>query len=503
MAGPVVAEREKAGVSPPRNLGRFLDTLRRAGELADVHAEVDPELEVTEIYDRVVKRGGPALLFHRVKGSPYPLAINLFGSFKRLALAFGGQALEEVAARVEDFTKLPPTPVTLLDKLKLLPRLGALSHITPRLVGQGPCQEVVESDGPLLSSLPVLKCWPQDAGRFITYPLVITRDPEDGTRNVGLYRMQVYDERTTGMHWQVHKDGAEHFRAAKRKGIRRLDVAAALGCDPVTLYAASAPLPKGFDEFMLAGFLRSGPLALVRAKTVDLEVPAEAEFVLEGYVDTDEMRLEGPFGDHTGFYSLAKEFPVFHVTCLTHRRKPVYYTTVVGRPPMEDCYLGRATERIFLPMIRKHLPEIVDIHMPWEGVFHNCLLVKIRKSYPDHAKKVMHAIWGFGQMMFAKCIVVFDEEANIQDVREAAWRAFNNVDPKRDIVFTEGPVDELDISASNHLYGSKMGIDATRKGADEGMNRPWPDEMLMSGEVKERVSARWSEYGLAEGSPVL
>jgi 4-hydroxy-3-polyprenylbenzoate decarboxylase len=308
--------------------------------------------------------------------------------------------------------------------------------------------------------------------------------------------MQIYDNCTTGMHWQVHKDGAEHWRRERAGNQDRMEVAVAIGCDPATVYAASAPLPYGVDEFLLSGFIRNKPLELVKCQTVDLEVPAESEIVLEGYVDLKEMRPEGPFGDHTGFYTPETPFPVFHITRMTMKKNPVYLTTVVGRPPMEDCFMGYATERIFLPLIQKQLPEVRDIHMPFEGVFHNCLLISIRKSFPFHARKVMSAVWGLGQMMFAKCVVVFDEEANIQNVKEAAWRAFNNVDPKRDIIFTEGPVDQLDHSASQALFGSKMGIDATRKLPEEGMQRPWPEEMKMSEEMVKRVSARWEEYGL-------
>ena len=478
-----------------RNLQQFIDTLRQDGELQEIHTEVDPILEITEIYDRVVKQGGPALLFHKVKGSSVPLLINAFGSEKRISRALGVNHPNDIAKRIASLTDTK-TPDSFFEKLKMLPKLGEIANVAPKLVSAAPCQEVVIKDGPMLDLLPIIQCWPQDAGRFITLPIVVTKNPETKVRNVGLYRMQVYDNQTTGMHWQVHKDGAEHWRRERAGNRDRMEVAVAIGADPATVYSASAPLPYGVDEFLLAGFIRNKPLELVKCKTVDLEVPAESEIVLEGYVDLKEMRREGPFGDHTGFYTPTTEFPVFHITAMTMRKNPVYLTTVVGRPPMEDCFMGYATERIFLPLLQKQLPEVKDIHMPFEGVFHNCLLISIRKSYPYHARKVMSAVWGLGQLMFAKCVIIFDEDANIQDVREAAWRAFNNVDPKRDIVFTEGPVDQLDHSASQELFGSKMGVDATRKLPEEGMKRPWPEEMKMSAEITAKVTARWQEYGL-------
>lgn len=480
-----------------KNLKEFIEELKRRGEIREIDAPVDPVLEVTEIYDRVVKGEGPALLFKNVKGSSIPLAINLFGSHTRMAAALGVKSAEEIAARIEEFTDMKP-PAGLVEKIQTaLPKLSVLNALSPKIVKNAPCQEVVikAGEGPMLDKLPIIKCWPEDGGKFITLPMVFSRDPETGKRNVGLYRMHIYDNQTTGMHWQIHKDGAEHFRRLGKGSGKRLEVAVALGADPATMFSAACPLPAGLDELMMAGFLRKEPVELVKCKTVDLEVPAESEIILEGYVQEGEMRTEGPFGDHTGFYSRAKEFPVFHVTCMTHRKNPVYVTTVVGRPPMEDCYMGKAIERIFLPLIKKQLPEIVDMNLPWEGVFHNCLVVSIRKSYPQQAKKVMSAIWGLGQMIFSKCVIVLDHDANIQDVREVAWRAFNNVDPKRDIVFTEGPVDELDHSASQDFFGSKMGIDATRKDESEGMRRPWPEDMVMPASIKDLVSKRWKEYG--------
>lgn len=479
---------------PDQNLTDFINRLRREKELVEIQAEVDPVLEITEINDRIIKREGPALLFHKVKGSPFPLAINLFGSTRRMNLALGVDDLSEAAKKIESFLEVK-VPEKIMDKLKLLPKLHLLSKIPPKLVREAPCQEVVNREGDLLGELPILQCWPGDAGRYITFPMVITKDPETGSRNVGTYRMQVYDGRTTGMHWQIHKDGRGHYNRCREKGIRRMEVAVALGADPVSMFSAVSPLPPGIDEFLFAGFLRGEAVTLVKCKTVDLEVPAQSEIVLEGYVEVDEKRVEGPFGDHTGYYSLAKEFPVFHVECLTRRHAPIYPTTVVGRPPMEDAYMAKAIERIFLPLIRSQFPEIIDMNLPMEGVFTNAVLVSIKKSYPQHAKKVMHLLWGFGQLMFEKIVLVFDHDVNLHDAREVAWRAFNNVDPKRDILFTEGPLDELDIAASQDLYGSKMGVDCTRKWPEEGMQRPWPPDIVMTKEIQERVTKRWRDYG--------
>lgn len=478
-----------------RNLREFIGLLIREKELERIHAEVDPRLEITEIYDRIVKKEGPALFFHKVKGSPFPLVINLFGSFRRMNLALGVSDLAEAARRLEDFLEIK-VPEKFSDKLKLLPKLHLMNKITPRMVREAPCQEIIRQEGDLLSELPILQCWPKDAGRYITLPMVVTKDPGTGKRNVGTYRMQVFDGRTTGMHWQIHKDGTTHHRLFREKGIRRMEVAVALGADPVTMFSAVTPLPYGIDEFVFAGFLRGEAVELVKCKTVDLEVPAQSEFVLEGYVDVEEKRLEGNFGDHTGYYSLAKEFPVFHVECLTRHSNPIYPTTVVGRPPMEDAYLGKAIERLFLPLIHAQFPEIIDINLPVEGVFTNCVLVSIKKSYPQHARKIMHLLWGFGQLMFEKMILVFDHDVNLHDPKEVAWRAFNNVDPKRDMAFTEGPLDELDISASQDLFGSKVGVDCTRKWPEEGMQRPWPEDIVMSDEIKEQVTRRWREYGI-------
>lgn len=479
------------------NLSDFIDLLQKEGELKEIDAEVDSVLEITEIYDRVVKKDGPALLFNNVKGYELPLLINAFGSTKRMSMALGVKHPDEIAARILALLSIK-SPESFFDKLKFLSKVKEFSHFSPKLVRSAPCQDIQIKEGLLLDRLPVPKCWPKDGGRYLTLPLVVTKNPETGIRNVGMYRMQVYDNRTTGMHWQVHKDGAENYRKAKVLGKDRLEVAVAIGADPATVYASSAPLPYDVDEFMFASFLRNKPLELVKCKTVDLEVPAESEIVLEGYVDLKELREEGPFGDHTGFYTPLRQFPVFHINLMTMRKNPVYMSTAVGKPPMEDCFMGYATERIFLPMLQKQLPEIRDIHLPFEGVFHNCVLVSIQKSYPHQARKVMQAIWGLGQMMFSKCIIIFDETVNIQNMSEAAFRAFSNVDPKRDVVFSDGPVDQLDHSAPQDLFGSKVGIDATTKMAEEGMVRPWPEEIEMSEEVVKKVTERWKEYGFSE-----
>ncbi len=473
-----------------KDLREYLTALEGRGWLRRVGARVNPRLEITEITDRVTKAGGPALLFEQVEGSTYPVLTNAFGSMDRVCLALGVESLDDLGREIRDLLR-PPEVSSLWDKLRALPRLAELGNLAPRLVRNAPCQEVVEEE-PDLSRLPVLHCWPQDGGPFITLPLVISRDPLTGRRNVGMYRMQVYDSRTTGMHWHRHKHGAEHLDRSKG----RLEVAVALGGDPATIYAATAPLPAVIDEFTLAGFLRGAPVELVKARTVDLEVPAQAEFILEGYVEVGDLRREGPFGDHTGFYSLADEYPVFHLTCLTRRGDPIYPATVVGRPVEEDYFLGKVTERLFLPLLQMQLPEVLDINLPAEGVFHNCLLISIEKRYPGQAKKVMHAVWGLGLMMLTKLIVVVDAEVDVQDLSEVAWATFNNVDARRDLVVVDGPVDALDHAAPLPHYGAKLGVDGTRKWPSEGIGRPWPDPIEMSPEVRDLVTRRWKEYGL-------
>lgn len=479
------------------NLREFLAHLEQRGELRRIRQEVSPELQITEIADRVMRSGGPALLFERVKDSSVPVAINLFGSERRMAMALGCQDLEEIAQRIRGLLDFRLPQGLLARVLHVLPRLKELAPFAPKLVRSAPCQEVVlQGDDANLGRLPILTCWPGDAGPFITLPLVITRDPDSGVRNVGMYRMQVFDSRTTGMHWHRHKEGAIHFAKRASRG-ERIEVAVALGGSPASIYAATVPLPESVDEFSFAGFLQGKPVELVRAKTLDLDVPAEAEIVLEGYVDPSEpLRTEGPFGDHTGFYSLVEPYPVFHLQAMTMRRDPIYATTIVGPPPKEDYWLGYATERIFLPLIQMLLPEVVDLHMPMEGVFHNLVFVSIRKQYPGHAYKVMHALWGQGQMMFAKVIVVVDEDVDVRDPKEAWWAALNNMDPHRDVVITRGPADVLDHSAPLAAFGSKMGIDGTRKGPEEGVSRPWPDRIRMTEEVKAQVDKLWSRLGL-------
>ncbi len=480
-----------------KDLRAFLKKLEKEGELKRITAEVDWKLEVTEITDRVTKQGGPALLFENIKGSKVPLAINLFGTHRRMNLALEVNELQEVADRISGFIDFK-TPSGLVDKLKMLPKLGELGAFFPKTVKSGPCKEVVKREGFSLLDFPIIQCWPQDAGRFITFPLVFTRNPETGKRNVGVYRMQVFDERTTGMHWQTQKHGAEHFRRARsRYGEGKLEVAVAIGADPATVFCGIVPAPPDVDELLLAGFLRRSPVELVKCETVELEVPANAEIILEGYVDLNELRREGPFGDHTGYYSLADDYPVFHVTCVTHRRDPIYLTTIVGPPPQEDYFMGYAIERILLPIMKLQFSEIVDVHMPAEGIFHNLMIVSIRKSYPGHARKIMSAIWGLGQAMFTKVLVVVDEDVNVHDPGEVVWKALCAIDPERDVEFHLGPVDTLDHAARLPDFGSHMGIDATRKWASEGYARgPWPDEIRMDENTRARIAARWKQLGL-------
>ena len=477
-----------------RDLRSFLAALEARGELREVRAPVSANLEAAEIADRAVKAGGPALLFTSVEGSDVPLAMNLFGTMARMCFALGVERLDDIAARVRDVIE-PEIPTNLLEKLRMLPKLARLADFIPKTVSSAPCQEEVERERPSLAFLPVVKTWPGDGGPFITLPLVFTKDPKTGRRNVGMYRMHVYDDRTTGMHWHVHKGGAQHYRGFRRRR-ERMPVAVALGGDPATIYAASAPLPEDVDEMMFSGFLRKEPVELVRCVTCDIEVPAHSEVILEGYVDPDELRTEGPFGDHTGYYSLADPYPVFHLTCVTRRAKPVYPATIVGKPPMEDVFMGKATERIFLPLLQKIVPEVVDMNLPLEGIFHNFAFFSIDKRYPGHARKVMSAVWGLGLLMFSKFVVVLDGDVNVQDLSEVLWRIGNNVDPGRDTMIVEGPVDALEHASPIPHYGSKMGIDATRKWASEGFARDWPDDIVMPREVVDLVTRRWKEYGL-------
>jgi 4-hydroxy-3-polyprenylbenzoate decarboxylase len=476
------------------NLLEFVEVLERAGELKRINYPVKAELEIAEIADRVMKAGGPALLFENVVGKQIPVLINAFGSAKRMALALGVTDIEEIAREIQKLLQTRP-PKAFRDKLKLLGEFIRLAGIPPKMVKQGACQEIVHRE-PDLGILPVLTCWPGDAGPFITLPMVFSKDPRSGARNVGLYRMQVFDQRTTGMHWHLHKVGARHFQHQKELAAK-MDLAVCLGGDPIMTYAATAPLPDQIDEILFSGFLRKKGVQLVKCVTVDVEVPANSDVVIEGHVDPSEPpRREGPFGDHTGFYSLADDYPVFHVTCITHRKNPIYLTTIVGRPPMEDAYLGKATERLFLPLVRVTLPEIVDMNLPVHGVFHNLAIISIKKEYPAHARKVMHALWGLGQMMFTKTLIVVDHDVNVHDLSEVTWVAGNNIDPKRDTIFVDGPVDVLDHAAPALGYGSKMGVDATRKWRSEGFAREWPDPVVMDDKTKKYIDSIWEKLGI-------
>jgi 4-hydroxy-3-polyprenylbenzoate decarboxylase len=549
------------------DLRDWIKALEKHGELRRIREEVSPELEITEITDRVSKigshpfrkergkdgaredyaPGGPALLFENVKGHPgHKVLINQFGSERRMALALGVDRIDDIAERIHALMNVKPPSGGFLDKLKLLPQLAELGNIFPKTVSakDAPCKEVIRRDNFDLDFFPILKCWPHDGGRFITLPCVHTRDPRNGKRNIGMYRMQVYDGQTTGMHWQRQKVAAEHYREALRAAAAagaesdpalnasaarvammaesaggavtipeqpagaipqlalgnlkgsRLEVAVAIGTDPATTFSAIVPAPPEVEEFLIAGFLRGKPVEIVKCETVDLEVPAHAEIILEGYVELGELRSEGPFGDHTGFYTLPDDYPVFHLTCITHRKDPIYAATIVGKPPMEDAWMGHAVARIFLPAMKMTIPELVDINLPVEAVFHNLMIVSIKKSYPGHARKVMNAIWSLGQAMFTKCIIVVDEDCDVQNIPEVVLRVANNIDPERDIQFMLGPVDSLDHSSRLPNYGSKMGVDATRKWKAEGFERPWPAMIEMDRTTKEKIDAMWAKLGL-------
>jgi len=524
------------------DLREWIKQLEKAGELKRITVEVSPDLEIAEIADRTAKlgrgtskAGGPALLFENVKGYPGArVLMNQFGSERRMRLALETDSLDAIADRIRTLIK-PQTPTSFMDKLKMLPILAEVGNFFPKVVTakDAPCKQVIHRGEEVnLLELPILKTWPQDGGPFITLPCVITRDPKSGKRNVGMYRMQVYDGKTTGMHWQRQKVAAEHMRERLREAspdlasrvdlmaitaggttaassletlkattvtrIRedRMEVAVAIGTDPATTFSAIVPAPPDVEEYLISGFLRQKPLELVKAETVDLEVPANAEYILEGYVQLGELQTEGPFGDHTGFYTMQDEYPVFHITCITHRKDPIYAATIVGKPPMEDAWMGKAVERIFLPLMQLTLPEIVDVNLPAEGVFHNLMIVSIKKSYAGHARKIMNGIWAMGQAMFTKCIIVVDEDCDVQDLAEVTLRTANNIDPERDIQFTLGPVDSLDHASRLPNFGSKMGIDATRKWAAEGFTRPWPPMLTMDAEVKNKVDALWKKLGI-------
>ncbi len=477
-----------------KDLKEFINRLKTENELLEINIPVSPELEITEITDRASKEKGfpnKALLFNNVQGYDIPVLTNAFGSYKRMALALGVGDVREIAKRIEDLSN-PEIPDSLAGKAAMLPKLMEVSSFFPKIVKEAPCQEIVITDlnKPVLDKLPVLKCWLKDGGPFITLPLVITKNPRAKNRNTGMYRLQKFDNLTTGMHWHRHHDGAKNFEEAKRMG-KKFEVAVALGCDPSITYAATAPVPPGIDEMIFAGFLRKKPVNLVKCKTVDIEVPADAEIVLEGYVDLQEKRIEGPFGDHTGYYSLADEYPVFHITAMTHAKDPVYPATIVGRPPQEDCYMGKATEQIFLPVLRRILPEIVDMNLPVEGVFHNCAIISINKSFPGHANKVINAVWGLGQLMFTKFVIITDCDVDVHNLSEVSWKVFNHTDPSRDCIITKGPLDMLDHACNLPGFGGKMGIDATKKWKSEGFERDWPDEIIMSEDIKKKVDEKF------------
>ncbi len=478
------------------DLREFVKVLEKHGELKRIKAHVSSDQEITEITDRVSKRGGPALMFENVDDGRIPVLINALGSRRRMELALEVDNVEDVAARLTEWLDFK-SPQGLIEKVKMIPKLAELGKYFPREVKSGPCQDIVRREGEFsLLEWPILKCWEADGGRFITFPMVFTRNPRTGKRNCGMYRMQIFDEKTTAMHWQIHKHGAAHHRDLEKRGVERMEVAVAIGADPITNFGAAMPLPDDLDEMIFASFLREKPIEMVRCVSVDLEVPATAELILEGYVDPGERRTEGPFGDHTGFYTLEEPYPVFHVTALTHRKNPIYQTTIVGRPPMEDCWMGWAITRITLPVLKRQFPEIVDMNLPFEGVFHNLMFVSIRKQYPGHARKIMNAIWGLGQAMFTKCIVIVDDDVNVQDASEVVWKVLNNIDPERDIQFMLGPIDVLDHSARQMGFGSKMGIDGTRKWKSEGFDRPWPNENRTSDDVKRNVDQMWKKLGL-------
>jgi 4-hydroxy-3-polyprenylbenzoate decarboxylase len=481
---------------PAPDLQTFVRELEQRKWLKRITVEVDPRLEITEITDRVTKTGGPALLFENVKGHDWPVLINTFGTKERMCLALGCEDFDEIAARVQALIK-PELPSTLVQKIRKLPELAQLGSLPPKIVKRGICQEVVRVDDADVTRMPAIKCWPQDGGRYITLGAVFTKDPETGERNIGMYRVQIFEPKLCAMHWHMHHDGARHFRKYKARG-ERMPLAIALGGPIVMPYAATCPLPPDVSEALFAGFLNGGPVELVPCVTQPrIEVPATSEIVIEGYIDPDEkLILEGPFGDHTGFYSLADYYPRFHITAITHRKSPIYPTIIVGKPPQEDYWLGKATERIFLPLLQMSIPDIIDYNLPMFGCFHNCAFVKIRKEYPYQARRVMSAIWGAGQMAFTKIIVVVDEHVDVHNEQDVLFHLCANVDPKRDIMVVDGPLDILDHAAPACGAGSKMGIDATRKLAGEGPVRPWPDEIVMSPEIKELVRGRWFDYAL-------
>ena len=483
------------------NLGEFIRFLEDKHELIRIKATVNSHLEIAEITDRIskTKDGGKALLFESVQGSSIPVLINAFGSWNRTAYALGVSKFEDIPAKVNAFTS--PEALKnkgIMAKLAFAGELVKLSQIQPKIIDQSkaPCQEVILKGNDVdLTQIPILQCWPNDASKFITLPTVITKDPETGIRNLGVYRMQVLDKKTTAMHWQTQKDGSVHTNLSKSKN-QKLPVSVALGADPATVFSGIVPLPYGVDELLFSGFMRQKRVNLVKCITNDLEVPAEAEIVLEGFVDPEDLRVEGPFGDHTGVYTPPEKFPAFHITCITMRKKPVYITTIVGKPPMEDYYMGKAIERTFLPILKKQIPELVDMNFPMEGTFNNAVIISLDKQYPHQAKKVAHAIWGLGQLAYTKVIIIVDKNVDVHNVSEVTLNVFNNIDPKRDVFFVEGPVDTLNHASPERDYGSKMGIDATTKLKEEGYTRQWPEEIVMDEATKTKVDECWKEYGI-------
>ena len=479
-----------------RSLHEFITALEEAGELVRITHEVSAHLEITEITDRVSKAGGPALLFEQVKGSAYPVLINAMGSYTRMAMALSCGSLDEKQREISELIQWAFAQSRGIDITSVMGKLSLVRSFFPRTVKRAACQEVIEREVDL-STLPILTCWPQDGGPFITLPVVFTRDPDTGAQNAGMYRMQRYDAATTGMHWHIHKDGSHFYQKYKERG-ERMPVSVALGGDPAITYASTAPLPEGVYEMLFAGFLRGKPVEMVKCVTNDLKVPADAEFVLEGYVDPSEpLRREGPFGDHTGYYSLADEYPVFHVEAITHRKHPVYPATVVGKPPMEDCYMAKATERLFLPILQLIVPDIIDMELPLSGVFHNCAIVSIDKRYPGQVQKVLSSLWGLGQMMYTKMIIVVDSSVDVHDLETVAWKVFNNIDARRDLVLSDGPLDALDHASPRALFGTRLGIDATKKTARDGHTRPWPDDIVMAADVKQRIDEIWNDLGIS------
>ena len=483
------------GLMAYKNLQDFISKLEKAGELKRISTPVSSRLEITEITDRVSKQYGPALLFENVEGSEFPVLINAMGTYERMAMAIGAKTLDEKAEELEDLMDWAFSQMRKLDIMSFFPKIKWARLFLPHKVLSAPCQQVVNKN-PDLTKLPVLTCWPGDGGPFFTLPLVITKDPDTGAHNMGMYRMQVFDSTTTGMHWHHHKDGAHYYQKYKERG-EKMPVSVALGDDPAVTYSATAPLPEGINELFFAGYLRGKPVETVKCVTNDLQVPANAEFIIEGYIDPEEpLRREGPFGDHTGYYSLADNYPVFHVTCITHRKNPVFPATIVGQPPMEDCYMAKATERIFLPLIKKMHPEIVDMNLPLEGVFHNCAIISIEKRYAGQVHKVLNSLWGLGQMMYTKMIIVVDHDVDVQNMSHVMWKVFNNIDAERDLIMSKGPLDALDHASPRARFGTRLGIDATRKGPLDDHHREWPEDILMSDEIKAMVDKKWKELGL-------